>query len=455
VRAGLWLRWVLLCWIGSLMTGCAGTGPVADDGRAIDDNLLASYRLYGQGERALRPALQRAAQLRDAECDKQWELPFTVATAQGYEGDERLAWLRTLNVDQRLSVIATAEGAGLQIGERLVRVGGVQGVASTALLEALADRREGGRAFEVQTETGKRVVVQPFEVCRGYARLAPPNTPKVQDYHWLMSIHPLELPQAGPSADEVLWAVLWSQGLSEEGGARMKTYHYAVNIGSTLYQLATLASGLKGAALAAEAAVSAAKSAAATVVGDAIKQQLVEQGRQLAMQKIRDSLTDAAERLTRAQVVDMLKASASNRGSLMGVGRVGATVWDRADAWAFERMQRLGADPLAGLRLHQKMVERQLVGNAFLLDAERLAALVAVAERSGLRSQALAAVGGQAVEGWMLQIDTMPLASARDAFRFDSPDDPGARGGRFANGLVDGMLTLPAASSTPLTGSKP
>ncbi len=436
-----------------LLSGCASTAPVTDDGRAIDDNLMASFRLYGQGERALRPALLRAAQLRDADCDKQWELPFSVATAQGYEGDERLAWLRALEVDARLSVIATTEAAGLQTGERLVRVGAVQGVPSTALLQALADRREGGRAFEVETDKGKRVVVTPFEVCRGYTRLAPPNTPKLQDYHWLMSVHPLELPQAAPSADEALWAVLWTQGLSEVGGTRMKTYHYAVNIGSTLYQLATLASGLKGAALAAEAAVSAAKSAAATVVGDAVKQQLIEQGRQLAMQKIRDSLTDAAERLTRAQVVDMLKASASNRGSLMGVGRVGATVWDRADAWAFERMQRLGADPLAGLRLHQKMVERQLGGNAFLLDAERLAALVALADRSGLRSQALAAVGGQAVEGWMQQMDAMPLASARDAFRFDSPDDPAARGGRFANGLVDGMLSLPAASGTP--GGKP
>ena len=55
--------------------------------------------------------------------------------------------------------------------------------------------REEGKPFELELATGKRVTVTPFEVCRGYARLAPPTTPKMQDYHWLMSLHPLELPQ--------------------------------------------------------------------------------------------------------------------------------------------------------------------------------------------------------------------------------------------------------------------
>ena len=61
-----------------------------------------------------------------------------------------------------------------------------------------------------------------------------------------------------------LWAVLWTQGMSEEGGARMKTYHYGSQVLGSLYTLATIASGLKGAAVAAEAAVAAAQKAAAT-----------------------------------------------------------------------------------------------------------------------------------------------------------------------------------------------
>ncbi|MDP0965391.1 hypothetical protein Q6264_31590, partial [Klebsiella pneumoniae] len=69
----------------------------------------------------------------------------------------------------------------------------------------------------------------------------------------------------------------------------MKTYHYAVKIAGTLYNLATLASGVKAAALAADAAISAAKSAAANAASDILKQQLIEQGKNLAAQRVRDS----------------------------------------------------------------------------------------------------------------------------------------------------------------------
>ena len=44
---------------------------------------------------------------------------------------------------------------------------------------------------------------------------------------------------------------MWTQGLSEEGGARMKTFHYGSKIIGTLYNLVTIASGLKGVSLAA------------------------------------------------------------------------------------------------------------------------------------------------------------------------------------------------------------
>ncbi|MFN4115812.1 MAG: hypothetical protein ACK4F7_04835, partial [Inhella sp.] len=305
-----------------LLGGCASSGPVLDDGRPIDPDLLASFQLYGQGERALRPALARAAQVAGMPqqgCDRQWELPFAVATAEGSEGEQRLAWKRALNVDDQLVVIASSPGAQVYEGDRIVRIGGRDGKALN-LLETLGEAREDGKPFEILLSTGKRVMVRPFQVCRGYARLAPPTAPKMQDYHWLMTLHPLELPQAQPSTDEMLWAVLWTQGLSEEGGARMKTYHYTMKIGGTLLQLASLASGLGAAAKAADIALSEAKKAAANVVLDFAKQQLIEQGKQLAMQKIREGLQDAAVSITRSQVISVLQRSAANRGSLGGIG---------------------------------------------------------------------------------------------------------------------------------------
>lgn len=436
------LGWMVV--LSGVLGGCATQAPPQDDGRPLDPNLVASYQLYGQGERALRPALARAARLKGTTCDRQFELPFAVATSEGAEGDHRVAWKRVLNVDDRLSVIAAAQGSPVAVGERIVRVGRVADARAWMLLEALGDAREAGEPFEVQLASGARVTVQPFAVCRGYARLAPPATPKMQDYHWLMSMHPLELPQAAPNADEMLWAVLWTQGLSEEGGARMKTFHYTVKIGGTLLQLYSLASGLSAAAKLAETALDEAKKVATRELANFARDQILQQGKELALQKLREGLQDAAEKISRTQALAVLHKSAANRGSLVGVAMVASTVWERADAWAFDQMQALGADPLAGLRLHQKMVERQLAGSAFALDAERLTALTQLAGTKGLRAQALAALGGENFDDLDRLQAAMPMASTKAAFSFASEDDPAA--GRFARGLLDGMLHLPSAS---------
>lgn len=432
-----------------LLGGCASRGPALDDGRPLDPDLVASYQLYGQGERALRPALAaaaKAAQNPQLECEKQWELPFAVATAEGSEGDDRVAWKRTLDVDDHLTVIATSAEVQLNIGDRIREVAGKRDDSAVRLLERLGDAREEGKPFELQLVNGKRVKIEPFAVCRGYARLAPPMTPKVQDYHWLMSMHPLELPQALPTSDEMLWAVLWTQGLSEEGGARMKTYHYTMKIGGTLLQIASLASGLGAAAKLAETAVAEARKQAATVLIDFAKKQLIEQGKQLAMQRLREGLQEAALKVTRGQAMAVLTKSAANRGALSGIGYIASTVWERADAWAFARMQQLGADPLAGLRLHQKMVERDLAGNAFALDAERLAAMSKLAEAQGMKVQLRALLGGMGLSDLDTSLAMMPSAAARPAFSYNNIEDPGA--GQFSRGLLDGMLHLPSAGGT-------
>lgn len=430
----------------ALLAGCA-SGPkfTVDDGRPVDEPLLAGMRAYGAGERLIRPAIARSAALKDKDCDKQWELPFAVATSAGWSENDRVAWARALQVDERLTVIAVTQDSPLPMGTRINHVAGQASDDGERLLEWLAEARDNGKPFTVGTPGGKGVRVAPFEVCRGYTRFAPPNTPQLQDYHWLLSLHPLELTQAEPTPDEALWAVLWTQGLSEEGGARMKTYHYALKIGGTLYNLATLASGVKAAALAADAALSAAKSAAANVASDILKQQLIEQGKALAAQKIREGLADAAQQLTRQQVVSVMQAAAANRGALSGISRIAATAFERADAWAFTRMAALGAPPLAGFTLHQKLLERRLATNAFVFDADRLAALNKVAAARGFEAEVVAILGGFRADTLLAQIGAMPLASAQDSFAFDSPDDPGA--GRFSRGLVDALLDMPAESA--------
>ncbi|RZJ10291.1 MAG: hypothetical protein EOP39_09060 [Rubrivivax sp.] len=436
---------MLLLVLLALLAGCA-SGPkfTVDDGRKVDETLLAGMRAYGAGERLIRPAIARSAALKDKECDKQWELPFAVATSAGWDEIDRVAWVRALQVDERLTVIATTADSPLPMGTRLNHVAGVNSDDGEKLLERLAEVRDEGKPFTVGTIAGKPVLIKPFEVCRGYTRFAPPNTPQLQDYHWLLSLHPLEVTQAEPSPDEALWLVLWTQGLSEEGGARMKTYHYAIKIAGTLYNLATLASGVKAAALAADAAISAARSAAANVASEFLKQQLIEQGRALAVQRIREGLVDAAQQLTRQQVLNVMQAAAANRGSLSGISRIGATAFEKADAWAFTRMAALGAPPLAGFTLHQKLIERSLAQNAMLFDADRLAALNKLAAARGFERDVTAILGGFRADALLAEIGAMPLASAQKTFSFESPDDPGAN--RFARGLVDAMLEMPTES---------
>jgi hypothetical protein len=78
--------------------------------------------------------------------------------------------------------------------------------------------------------------------------------------------------------------------------------------------------------------------------------------------------------MLQAKVVSTLQEAAANRGSLSGVSWVASTTFENVDVWAFDRMDRLNADPLAGISLHQKLVAMQLASNSMVMDPERLAA---------------------------------------------------------------------------------
>ena len=443
-----WRRWLalaMLAAVAAVLGGCASHKYTVDDGRKVNELLLGQIRAYGEGERLVRPAIARTAALKDRTCDKQWELPFSVASSESWSENDRVAWVRALGVDERLTVVAATADSPLQVGDRIDAVAGTRKERDAeALLELLAERRDAGKPFEISTVAGRKVSVAPFEVCRGYTRFAPPSTPKLQDYHWLLSLHPLELTQAKPTDDEALWMVLWTQGLSEEGGARMKTFHYGVKIAGTLYNLVTLATGLKGAALAADAAIKAAQSAAAQLASDLIKQQLIEQAKAYALERMRGVAIDTADRIARAQMVNAMQQAATNRGSLSGVARVGATVFDRADSWAFERMVKLQANPLAGFSLHQKLAELGLAENAFVFDGERLTSISQVANKRGLEEQVVAMLKGLKPEDLDAELGGMPLASAQAGFSYDEPMD--TSNNPFARGLIDAMLDMPAES---------
>lgn len=440
------LRQLVVIGMLAQLTACGTVKYTVDDGRALNEEFVASIRGYGKVERAIRPAIARSAELKDLECDTQWELPIAVATSDGIDENQRVAWVRALNVDERLTVIAAALDAPLQPGDKIQDISGYRADAAIKMSEELLSYRDAGRPFPVTTSTGKVAQIKPFKVCRGYTRFAPPTTPNVQDYHWLVSVHPLQLAQTTLTPDEALWVVLWTQGISEEGGARMKTYHYGTKIGGTLYNLFTIASGLKGVAMAAEAAAAAAKDAGVAVASEFVKNQAKSTATDIMADKLRVTVEKLGKQAATDAAMALMNEAAANRGALKGVAWVASTVFDKADSWAYERMERLHANPLAAFALHQKLVEKALPGNAFLLDAERLNALGKVAEGKGRGADMVAILNGIRPEVFLPDFGAMPLASTTKAFSFTDPLEPSGRTQPFSYGLIDGMLNLPAES---------
>jgi hypothetical protein len=173
--------------------------------------------------------------------------------------------------------------------------------------------------------------------------------------------------------------------------------------------------------------------------------QIIDQATAAAQRKLRDELTDTVTKMTQKQVVSAMQEAASNRISLSGVARVGATVFDRADSWAFTRMQALQANPLAGFSLHQKLVENRATSNAFVFDLERLDSINKLAQSKGFGDEVVAVLKGMRPESMALEMTEMPLASNADTFSYADPTD-GAGNQPFARGLIDGLLELPVES---------
>ena len=165
-----------------------------------------------------------------------------------------------------------------------------------------------------------------------------------------------------------------------------------------------------------------------------------------AANRIRDQLSKSVQSLTQAQVVASMQQVAANRGLLGGISRVAATTFDQADGWAYARMKQLKADPLAGFRLHQKLLERSLLSNAIALDPERMESLQALTEKDGRKEDVVAILKGIRPETLDFDVGDMPLASAPQAFSYDELPNRGRD--PYALGLVEAMLGM-ADTSLP------
>ncbi|MBK4737718.1 hypothetical protein [Noviherbaspirillum pedocola] len=440
--------WRFGAWIVVLaLSACGAPKYTIDDGRKVNEELLRNIRTYGAAETALRPAIQRSAQLKDPGCDKQWELPISVASSAAYEENDRVAWVRGLGVDERLTVIAAVPGSGFAPGDKLEAIDGYSRRDAAKMSAYLTEKRDDGKPFPVTLAGGRTVPLQPFQVCRGHVFLAVPNAPKLQDYHWLMSVHPLETVQEPPTEDEALWMVLWTQGLSEEGGARMKLYHYGTKIAGKVYSLATLVSGVKGVAMAAETAVKAAQTAAANAISDALRKKLMDEAAEIARNQVRDQLSVVVRHVSQQQAMTTMEIAAANRGALSGVAWIAGTTFDQADAWAFQRMIALNADPLAAFTLHQKLIDLSLPANAFVFDKERLAAVSRLAEAQGKGEDAVAILNGVRPDTLQLNVAAMPLASAGDSLGIFGADAEAAPRPQIF-GFVDALLDMPLESAS-------
>lgn len=429
-----------------LLSACSGPKYTIDDGRKVNEELLTNITALGAGEHAVRGAIVRTATLKDPECSTQWELPFAITSSYDWSKDDRVAWVRGLGVDERLTVIGAAPDGPLQLRDKIVEIDGYSRENTEKMLLELVDLRDSGKPFDVKLSTGKKVRITPIEVCRGYTRLAAPNTPKAQDYHWLMSIHPLEVAKANLTDDEALWMVLWTQGVAEEAGTRMKAYHYGTKIAGAVYNLFTIATGLKGAAIAANAAIETAKASAATATSAVIKKQIIDKATSMAVSGVTDQVMDSAQKLARMKALDGMQQAAVNRGSLSGVSWIASTRFVESDEWAYAKMEKLNANPLAGLTLNQKLMDQGLTANSMALDPERMGAIVKLAEGNGLKGEVAKILQGIQSEDILLALADMPLATSRDGFSYEDMSG-NTSNQNTSGGLIESLMEMPVASA--------
>jgi hypothetical protein len=340
--------------VAMAVVGCGGAKLIVDDGRKISDEKLKAVKTYRDAASALRPAIVGTASLNDKDCSNQFELPFEVTSSYFFKDEDvKMAMVRELGVNEFLTVLAADSTVGFEAGDVITEVDGYHSSNTLKMITELRALRDNGRPFKLKFASGNEVSVNPLKVCRGYTVVASPEHKDAQHYHWVNSVHPEEIFRSPLTPDEAMWVVLWTQGLSEVGGTRMKTYAYVVGgVKAVAYVGLTVAT--VGAAAAAGGAAAAAGASAGAIAGHVVGVAAV------------------------GGVVKGVTMAAANKASLSGIDSVASGVFDRADDWAFSNMKKLGMNPRAGISLNAKLVAQGAGNNAFVLDEERLAKMLAL-----------------------------------------------------------------------------
>ena len=134
--------------------------------------------------------------------------------------------------------------------------------------------------------------------------------------------------------------------------------------------------------------------------------------------------------------------------SVSSLSWVATTAFDNADRWAYDRIGKLGGDPLAGATLHQKLLDKTLVRNAFVLDEERLQNIAGLARQTQREDMLAAVLKGASLEVFALKLSDLPSASedAGSLAMQSESDDILVQPGGGTGGLIDAMLRMPLES---------
>ncbi|WP_168795283.1 hypothetical protein [Paraburkholderia aromaticivorans] len=380
----------------AILAGCSTTYTV-DDGRKVDDTLLAQIRTYGEGTRALRPAIVKSAELHDKNCSTQWELPFAFGTSDGQSAEAKIAWVRGMGVDEHLRITATSPGLAAAPGDIVAELNGYRSNNARKMVARLADLTNKGAPFDMTLDSGVVVNVTPLRICRGRVSFAIPGKyANAHVYHWEASAHPEEIARIGLTPAEAEWVVLWTQGLSEQGGTRMKSYSYSIFAAKAIVNQA-----ISVATFGVGPSVATASTSAVAVTGAAV--------RSAATQMVEERAAKTAAQAT--------VAAAASKAKLWGLDWAASTAFDEADRWAFERMALLGMDPRTGLELQTRLAQAGAVNNALLFDDARLQQMNAL----------IAAMPNAAYSGTIasnVQAPSIELRQNREAQnRQDGPDN--------------------------------
>jgi len=187
----------------------------------------------------------------------------------------------------------------------------------------------------------------------------------------------------------------------------MKTIKFAVTTASIVSGVGAVANAAQGAAaqIAAQQASNAATSAAAQQASKFLAEQAMDAARDKALVALKEIAKTQAQDIA----LDSMKSAALFRSSLSGISWVAGTGFYMADEWAFKRMQKLGANPLAAFTLHYKLASTANAQNAFVFDEDRLEDLSVLAADAGIDANAKNILAGNDPNFSPVELNTITL----------------------------------------------